>query len=159
MTTIILVVIGVLIAAAAALMLMFYGGDSYKTAEIRAEAGRMVNEGAQITYAVDFYQQQEGEVPGDGTDGVAALNDLIDRKYLSNVPKGFGGLDGDWRIDYNEGMIRSRLGPASVERNTQICREARRQLGFSGTTIYQCDGSDHPAGKLPEREPCCIDPN
>lgn len=158
MTTIILVIIGVLIAAAAALMLLFYGGDSYRYAEVRAEAGRLVNEGAQITYAFDFYQQQEGSIPGNGSDGTAALNDLVSRDYLANVPKGFGGLDGDWRIDFTEGMIRSRLGPTSIERNNEVCREARRQLGMTGDTIYQCDGSDHPGGKLPSREPCCIEP-
>lgn len=156
MTTIILVIIGILIATAAALMLVFYGGDGYKESEIRAEAGRLVNEGAQMTYAMDFYQQQENEIPGNGTDGAAALADLVEKKYLAHVPKGFAGTDGNWRIDFGQGVIRSTLGPASETRNKAICVEARRQLDFSGEP-FLCDGSDHPEGKLSQRDPCCID--
>jgi hypothetical protein len=167
MTTIILVAIGVLIAAAAAIMILFYGGDAFGENEIRAEAGRLVSEGQQISYATRLFYQQEERLPGlqpNGTlDGAAGLQELVAKKYIPQLPPGSKLTQEDgWKLEYGtDGMIYSSLGAFDDEASLNVCREARRQLNYNDSqTVYKCDGSDypysHPAGTLPDREPCCI---
>jgi len=175
MTTIILVAIGILIAAAAALMMIFFGGDAFGNNAKRADAARLVSEGAQIQYATDMYYRQEGEMPGLGSNGAQAIQDLLAKKYLTNVPRGFVSSDGtvnDWKMDYGtDGMIYSHVGLSSDAGALDLCREARHQLKYTDVVpdgqpnagklaVYKCDGSDyprsHPANTLPDREPCCI---
>lgn len=174
MTTIILVAIGVLIAAVAAIMMIFYGGDAFSDSKQRADAARLVQESAQVEYAFDLYTRQEGQMPGLDTagnpvSGLQAINDLKAKKYLSYAPLGMqdaisnGTFDGNWAIDYNLGVIRSSLGPATIngepnEDALGICREARKQLYLpEPEKVYKCDGSDVVGGGgLSSREPCCI---
>lgn len=176
MTTIILVSIGVLLAAVAALFIYFYGGDAFTQNEIKANAGRLVSEGAQIEAATELYYRQEGEMPGDGTDGEQAIDDLIEKRYLTHIPIGVKSDNGagSWKMEYgDDGMIYSRLGLQVDEASMAVCREARRQLKYTDTVpagqpnagklmVYKCDGSDYMdaswrnAGTLPNREPCCV---
>lgn len=175
MTTIILVAIGVVIAAAAALMMIYYGGNAFGVNEVRAEAGRLVNEGAQVQYATDLFYRERGEMPGATTNGATGMQELIDEKYLTHNPQGAVNPDGSvekWKLEYGtDGMIYSKLGTISSQRSLDVCREARRQLKYEDVVptgqpyagqiaIYKCDGSDyprsHPTGTLPDREPCCI---
>ncbi len=167
MTTIILVSIGVLLAAAAALMMFFYGGDAFNNSELRSEAARLVSEGAQVEYAATLYYHQEGNLPGresDGSlDGEKALEDLLGKKYLTHMPVGSKLINSSpWDMVYGtDGMIYTTIGAEADENAINVCKEARRQLGLPDPeSVYQCDGSDypgsHPAGTLPDREPCCI---
>lgn len=176
MTTIILVAIGVLIAAAAAIMMVFYGGDAFTSSEVRANAARLVGEGAQLSYATDLYYRQEGKLPGDGVDGDQAIDDLFEKKYLTHMPLGVrkDGYSAPWKMEYGaDGMIYSRLGLSSDEYAMSVCREARRQLNYKDVIpagepdagklkVYQCDGSDYhdtswaSRGTLPDSEPCCV---
>lgn len=169
MTTIILVIIGILLAAAGALMMYFYGGDAFNNNELRAEAARLVSEGAQVEYAATLYYHQEGKLPGRLSDGnlsgSQAIDDLLDKKYLSSMPVGSKLVDSNpWEMIYGtDGMIYTTLGAQSDEAAMNICKEARRQLSLPDPdAVYQCDGSDypgsHPAGTLPDREPCCVRP-
>lgn len=180
MTTIILVSIGVLIAAAAALFVIFYGGNAFDESATKAEASRLVSEGAQIEHATTLYYQQEGRLPGmrNGVlDDTQALFDLQGKgtpddksdDYLSTVP---GGpkltTTAEWTMQYgDDGMIYSRLGLQSDKAAMDVCRQARRQMGFKDQkdgdiAVYKCNGSDYPdakwkgAGTLPPDEPCCI---
>lgn len=175
MTTIILVAIGVLIAAAAALAVIYYGGDAFGVNKTRAEAARLVSEGAQIQYATDLFVRQEGTLPGDGV-SEQALPDLLSKKYLQSVPVGVVNADGTrqpWTMEYSAtGMIYSRVGLQSDEAAMAVCREARRQLKYTDTVqsgpdagklmVYRCDGTDYrdaswrSTGTIPDREPCCI---
>lgn len=154
MTTIILVVIGVLLAALAALMVVFYGGDVFGRYKNEAEAGRLVSEGAQVEAAIDLYHRTTESYPG-GSDPVQTL---IDSDYLTHKPK--GAKAGQWVIDYDEGFIRSSIGPSDDESSLDICRTARVQLKLpeapTDSGVYKCDGSDAPGGRLSSREPCCI---
>lgn len=153
MTTIILVVVGVLLAAVAALMIVFYGGDVFTRYHQEAEAGRLVNEGAQIEAAVELYYQREMAFP----DGENAIDVLVDEDYLVSIPKGFGGTNGDWTIDYEEGHIRSTVGSADDDDAISLCVTARRQLKIANPEdVKQCDGSDSENGRLHGLEPCCI---
>ena len=169
MTTIILVAIGILIAAAAALMVVFYGGDAFWSSDVKAEAARLVGEGAQISYAIDLFEKQEEYLPGRGTGPGAttdALTDLKDKKYLPIPPGGAKITSGAsaWKIEYGQdGMIYSKLGSVDDAQSNAVCKEARRQLQLlPKDAIYKCDGSDYPnaawaaAHSLPDREPCCI---
>lgn len=175
MTTIILVAIGIVIAAASALAVIFYGGAAFGVNQVRADAARLVGEGAQIQYATDLYVRQEGTLPGNGV-GDQALPDLIAKKYLTHVPLGARNADGTitpWKMEYSStGMIFSRIGLQSEESSMAVCREARRQLNYTDTVqsgpdagklmVYKCDGTDYrdvawrTSGTLPDREPCCI---
>lgn len=175
MTTIILVAIGVLVAAAAALMIVFYGGAAFGAGETRAQAARLVGEGAQLSHAADLYYRQEERLPGEGAadPGAAAIVDLKEGQYIPVMPAGFVDASGarqDWRFDYSgAGMIYARLGTSTDESALSVCREARRQLGMTDKgsngrlRVYKCDGSDYSADSgwaarksLPDREPCCI---
>jgi len=159
MTKIVLVIIGIMLAAAAAIMTVFFGGDAYQASFLRAEAARLVNEGAQLTYATDFYMRQEGKLPGAGIDNEKAMADLVEKQYLSGAPKGMGlpKSAGEWRFDFDEGMIKSVVGPSSDEDNMMICVEARKQLQIEEPEkVLKCDGSDHPKGRLSFLDPCCI---
>lgn len=166
MTTIILVAIGILIAGAAALMMIFFGGDAFSSSETKAQAARLVSEGAQVEYATDLFYRERGEMPGIKDQGASAIKELIDNKYLTHNPQGAIKANGDsekWTLEYgSDGMIYSRLGLQSDEASMSICREARRQLQFKDVDadgklkVYKCDGSNHPGGFLPDREPCCI---
>lgn len=161
MTTIIFVAIGVLMAALAALMVIFYGGDAFTASDTKAEAARLITEGAQMEHAVKLYVAQEGKMPGNGT-GVdqEAIDDLVDKEYLTQVPKG-GTMDPNkWQVDYDLGVVRSEVGPVTDERAVEVCLAARRQLSLpdaaTATGVYKCDGSDAPGGALSTREPCCV---
>ena len=153
MSNIILVIMGVLIAGAAAIMTIYYGGDAFSKYKEEAEAGRLVSEGAQIEAAVELYYRNKGRFPDDGD----PMEELRASDYLSHMPKGTDYVTGDWIVDYDEGHIRATVGPSSDEASMDICRTARRQLKMPNwETVYLCDGSDSPTGKLSSREPCCI---
>lgn len=155
MTNVILVTLGILLASGTALMVTFYGGDAFFKSTEEAEASRMVVEGAQIANAVSIYIQRERKMPGNGTDGALALNDLVSRRYLDSVPRG-SDLTG-WQIDYSQRQIYSVIGPSSSSDSMNICKAARRQLSLpSPEIVYKCDGSDSPGGSLSGREPCCL---
>lgn len=152
MSNIFLVIMGVLIAGAAAIMTIYYGNDAFSKYKEEAEAGRLVSEGAQIEAAVELYYRNKGQYPeGD------PLGELKATNYLTHSPRGAEYITGEWIVDYDEGHIRATVGPSSDEDAMDICRTARRQLKMpEWETVYQCDGSDSPNGKLSSREPCCI---
>ena len=111
-----------------------------------------------------------------------ALKELLDNDYIDKRPVGAKLTNkAEWAMEYGtDGMIYSKLGtmvdqsdPAiSSEAKSastaalDVCREARRQLEYKDVDangdlkVYKCDGSDypraHPAGTLPDREPCCV---
>jgi len=151
-SNIFLVIMGVLIAGAAAIMTIYYGNDAFSKYKEEAEAGRLVSEGAQIEAAVELYYRNKGQYPeGDPLEELKATN------YLTHSPRGAEYITGEWIVDYDEGHIRATVGPSSDEDAMDICRTARRQLKMpEWETVYQCDGSDSPNGKLSSREPCCI---
>lgn len=161
MTTIILTVLGVLFTAVVALMIFFYGGEIFGNASTRADAARLVSEGAQMEHAVALYQVQEGTLPGlrdkDGNliatgaeQTEAAKRDLMTRQYMPIIPK---GAQDNWKVDYTKGIIKTTVGPASDKRNRDVCVEARRQLNFTNPEdVKACDDPN-----LNSREPCCID--
>jgi len=159
MTTIVLVVLGVLIAAIAAIMIIFFGGDAFGHSSDKAEAATLINNSVQIQAAVQMYHAQEGTMPGAGS-GVddAAMQALIAKKYLTHIPQGVRNADGtqsDWKIDWNYGIARSVLGPASDAsgndtKATRVCKAARAQMHFSGNP-QRCDYKD-----IQPLDPCCI---
>ena len=156
MTTVILSIIGILLASSAALMVSFYGGDAFTKSSAQADAARLVVEGDQISKAIDSYTMQEGRLPGDrhGHSSVGVSNDLMEKKFLSSMPKGY---DNPWIIDYPNAMIRVDVGSASDNKAKAICIAARKQIKMENPeTVYKCDGTDSPLGKLNAREPCCI---
>lgn len=156
MTTVFLVTIGIILAAAAALMVVFYGGEAFYSSRIDAEASRLTVEGSQVERAVTSFEIQEGRRPGNGISPSVADQELVDYRYLAEVPK---GAEQGWVVDYENDLIRSDLGPTSDTRAREICIAARRQqnLPFPGD-IFRCDGSDYPGnpGYLPAAETCCI---
>lgn len=153
MSNIFLVIMGVLIAAAAAIMTIYYGGDAFTKYSEEAEAARLVSEGAQVEAAVELYYRNNGQFPDNGD----PMNELMDKDYLSHMPKGADFATGDWIVDYDEGQIRATVGAADDEEALDICRTARRQLKMPDwENVYKCDGSDYPGGRLSSREPCCI---
>lgn len=156
MTTVILVIIGIVLAAAAALMLVFYGGDAFYSSRIDAEASRLTVEGAQMQRAVSAFEVQEGRRPGGGSSSAQAGQDLIDYRYMVEIPK---GANHEWVVDYDNKLIRSDLGSSSDAYARQVCIAARRQqnLPYPGQ-IFLCDGSDYPGGNgsLPQKETCCV---
>ena len=157
MTTIILIAIGLLLAGAAALFVIYYGGDSLDKMSDEAQAGRLVGEGAQVEAALELYYRQEGEYPR----GENPVQQLIDADYLTHDPLGTYTQAKDlWHIDYDAAMIRALLGTTDNSKSLNICKTARRQLNLpdapTKTTIYRCDVSDSPGGKISGREPCCI---
>ena len=155
MTTVILVTIGIILAAAAALMLVFYGGDAFYSSRVKAEASRLTVEGAQVERAVSSFEIQERRRPGNGVSIAQASQDLVDRRYLVDIPK---GANQAWVVDYENRLIRSDLGSASDTRAREICVVSREQqnLPYPGE-IFRCDGSDYPGGgSLPANETCCI---
>lgn len=175
MTTIIFVAIGVILAGLAALFVIFYGGAAFGESQTKAEAARLVTEGQQLSYATDMFYRQEDRMPGlmpDGTlDGEKAMEELRDKDYIPIKPAGAKLTNvAEWKMEYGtDGMIYSPLGADSDEAALDVCREARRQLQFvdpvldmdgNKTRVFKCNGSDynraHPAGTLPDREPCCI---
>ena len=154
MTTTILVTIGILVAAAAALMTVFYGGDAFHNSKISAEASRLVVEGAQLERAVGAFVAQEGRRPGDGVTPELIQQELINKRYLKEVPL---GARQPWLIDYDNKMIHSDLGSVQNDQARNVCLAARRQLDLPNPDrVYHCDGSDYPGGVLPSRESCCI---
>jgi hypothetical protein len=169
MTTVILLVIGILIAAVAALMMFFYGGNAYDESTAKAEAARLVTEGGQLESAVSLFQIQEGRLPGDGV-GLddKAMQEMISKQYLTHRPVGNKDASGNariWTVDYDMGIIRSTVGPASDKQSVGVCLQARKQLRLpvasTASGVYKCDASDYPGspGSLPGREPCCIASN
>lgn len=155
MTNMILLTIGILLAGSTALMVSFYGGDAFFSSTKDAEASRLVVEGEQIVNAINVYIQRERSIPGAGGDSSAAFNDLIAKHYLSEIPR--GAENSGWTVSYADKMIYSRIGSATDESSLEVCRAAQRQLNLPNPeTVYKCDGSDHPAGGLTSREPCCI---
>lgn len=158
MTKIILTVIGIAMVAVTSLVIIFYGGGALSEGEERAEASRLLNEGANLEHALELYYFAEGGYPASGGDSSAAVAELVGKEYLSSVPEGMRErIDGDWAIDYSEGMIKASVGSETDEKAMGICREARRQLSLPDPEkVYLCDGSDSPGGVLSRIEPCCI---
>ena len=154
MTTMILTMIGILIAGAAALMVIYYGGDAMYSSEYKAEASRLTVEGSQIEQAIASYEVRHGRDPRTFGGSESVFSELISKKFLAQKPPGGGQ---PWVIDYNHGLIRSDIGSTADERAQQVCIAARSQQKLTYRPMpYLCDGSDHPSGKLPTNEPCCI---
>jgi len=127
----------------------------------KAEAARLVGEGVQIQAAVQAFRAQEDRYPGIGAGlDQAAINDLLARKYLTNMPAGIYNAEGsvqNWQIDYTHGIARATLGSTENVKAMNICRAARKQLSLAGEP-QRCDGSGSPGGIIPDKEPCCIMP-
>lgn len=154
MTNLFLTTIGIVVTAAAALMVVFYGGDAFNSGQYKAEASRLTVEGAQIQQAISNYTIRYGKVPGNRGSSEAVAADLVSAKFLDTMPP---GASQPWVIDYTNGLIRSDVGSTQDDEARQICKEARVQQKLPDPdTVYRCDGSDHPSGKLPSNEPCCV---
>lgn len=152
MTTIILTLIGIILAAASVAFVYFYGGAAFFTTNVASEAARLTVEGEQIHNAVISFNIREGRIPGDGT-ADAAMNEVIQSRFLEQAPL---GSTGPWVIDYENGIIRSDIGASDDQFANDVCLEARRLQNLPNEGIvYQCDGLDHPDGRLPANEPCC----
>jgi len=152
MTTIILTMIGIILAAASVAFIYFYGGDAFFSGRVASEASRLTVEGAQVETAVSSFRIREGRIPGNGSSDTA-MNEVIGSRFLDQVPV---GSNGPWIIDYDNGLIRADVGSVNESFAMDVCQEARSQqkLPFPDT-VYMCDGSDHPDGRLPANEPCC----
>lgn len=156
MTTIVLTTIGIILAAAAALMVVWYGGDAFDNSRVEAEAARLITEGAQIERAEGLYRAQEGR-RAYVANPTNPLQALIDRRYLVKSPL---GANGNWKVDYENRMIRADIGAADDTRALNVCRAARKAQDLpQPSQVFRCDGSDyplpHPPGTLPANEPCC----
>lgn len=152
MTTIILVSIGILLALVATLAVIFWGGSGFQDGKTKAEAGRLVSESVQMEHAVDMFERVEGYEPGNGQSGTPASQDLLTKKYMTNIPPGAvtnsAGDPSSWTVDYDNKMIYSDLGTDANA--TKICVMARRQLQRPNPEqIPACTPT------LGENEPCC----
>jgi hypothetical protein len=153
-TNLILTVIGITLVAATGLMALFYGGDAFYSSQTRIEAARLMNEGSQLHQAVTNYRARYGRHPGDRGTHQQVLNDLVDKRFLAEIPD---GARTPWVFDYPNGLIRSEVGPVGDAEAQAVCSEARARMELPNPEqIFRCDGSDHPNRSLPANEPCCI---
>lgn len=153
MTTIILVIIGILLAAAAAMFVVFYGGDAFDSSTAEAEANTVISQGTQIDTAMRLYRVERGAYPGQAS-GAGALDELVDKKYLDQIPerRSSDGYDTNWKIDYERGIARTTIGARENDTATLVCSIARQRSGFEGEP-KSCDDPT-----ISNNDPCCVMP-
>lgn len=129
MTTIILTIVGVLLAAAAAFITLWYGGDSFESGTVRAEAATALSAAVQVADAVKLKEVSEGT-----TFPAWDIQSLVAEKYLASVPRvpgaavylmdqtGCAGCIGPDAI----GVVYAMPDSARVR---TICADIRRSVG------------------------------
>lgn len=88
MFSLIITIISIALVAALALATLYYGGSSFNRGSAGAVASQLINEGQQLNGAVAV---AKADVAAGGT-AVVDLQDLVDGKYLSQLPASFASL-------------------------------------------------------------------
>lgn len=151
MVNIIIAVIAIALIAILTIASLYHGGAAFQGNKVVAEAGRYRTEASQIASAVTLFKSD-----GNVIDENFKLSDLVDKKYLKQLPKGW--VPGDNRI--------IRPLDESEEMAEEICVTAIEQSGykFSGTDDDVEPYSKDPTKGIPYCNnptldplvPCCI---
>lgn len=129
MTTVILTIVGILIAAAAALMVLWYGGESFDTGAVRAEAATSLGAVVQIADAVQLKETTDG-TPYPAWD----IQSLVGEKYMTSIPV----IPGAYPYLMNETGCAGCSGPkaigvvyamADTKRVRAMCTQIERRVG------------------------------
>jgi hypothetical protein len=119
MFALIITLVSIALVAVLAIATIWYGGGTFTKGGAKAKAARVMNDGAQITGAIEAYKAQTGEVP-------TSIDALITAKFLAVVPKG------DWSMG-NDYIVAANL-------EEQQCIETNTNLGITG--IPACDAPE-----------------
>ena len=100
----------------------FFGGQTMTDGKVDAEATRYRNEAIQISSAVRLYRSKGNQI----VDGFS-LQDLVDKGFLSSLPKG-------WEPGSNSIIKKLDKDDNASE---EICFQANRQSGFTFLTTEE----------------------
>ena len=132
MTTVILTVLAIVLSAATALMMLWYGGDSFESGALKAEAATAVSAVVQIADAVRLKEASEGIVYPS-----ADIQTLVSERYMSSIPR----IPGAAPYLMDETGCAGCLGPKSIgvvyamadtERVRAMCTYVERSVGRLG---------------------------
>lgn len=147
--------IAIVLAAAATAVGINYLGPLDVNGRRASEANRLINEGQQIQSAAAQSLVENGQLPGGGQSGEAAIVALKSAGYLADVPTGAAG---HWRLVRDRSAVMATVGLSTDANALAICRSARKRLLLNNPdSVPRCDGSDSPDGRLGSRETCCIE--
>jgi len=119
MFSLIITIIAIALVAALAVSSIYYGGNSFQKGTNEANAARYMNEGNQISAAINMYFLDNGVYP-------AQPSDLTDGGlYLKYIP------EGDWQFQ-NDQIVRTGL-------SLEECQLVNKNAGVTTwETVQQC---------------------
>lgn len=120
MFSLIVTIIAILLVSALALVVMYYGGTGFLTGNDRASVARVLNEGSQLSGALELYKSDTGDFPV-GTSAQIG-EQLVANNYLSEVPST------GWEFR-NDKVVNTEL-------TREMCLQANNKLGIN--SVPQC---------------------
>ncbi len=151
MSNVLLGIMGSILFIGLALAGAVFIGPKVAETKIEAEAGRYLNQRSQIAHAVQNYASENGKMPVEP--GKDPIELLVERKFLTRAPAEDGS---GWSLNTADNFL---VKPVDAPRDqaTKICVAARAKAKMpSPESIFQCDGSDAPNGRLSANDPCCL---
>lgn len=115
MFSLIITIISIALVAALALATLYYGGSAFNRGSAGAVASQLINEGQQLNGAVAV---AKADAAAGGT-AVVDLQDLVDGKYLSQLPASFASL----------GATTIAAGAVTVVTDAEVCTEVNKRAG------------------------------
>lgn len=148
MSNVLLGMIGLALFIGLALVGASYYGSYLSGTRVQAEAANYMNQGSQISRAIEMYMIDNGRPPFNGTEQPVDI--LVAEKYMKAKPPGGSS---PWILDAGSQAILTPVRGDLAEA-TKICVAARERSGMTTpATIKKCDGS---SGALAKNDPCCL---
>lgn len=135
MFSLIITIISIALVAALALATLYYGGSAFNRGSAGATASQLINEGQQLNGAVSIAKADEAA----GQTASVDLQDLVDNKYLSQLPSSFSTL----------GATLVSVGEVTKAVSDDVCKEIQKRATGSETVpatkptnqVYGCFGA------------------
>lgn len=96
MFSMIITIMAIFLVAALALATIFYGSQYYKDGQARAAAAKAIQQGNQITGAVELFKTDKGALPTGTNDEIKAK--LVADNYLTSWPSAGWELRNDYAV-------------------------------------------------------------
>ncbi|MCC5610903.1 pilin [Nostoc sp. CHAB 5834] len=119
MFSLIVTIIAILLVSALALVVMYYGGSGFLSGNDRAQVARVLNEGSQLSGALELYKSDNGDFPV-GTSAQIG-EQLVTSNYLDGVP----GSGWEFR---NDKVVNTEL-------TREMCLQANSKLGIADVPL------------------------
>lgn len=119
MFSLIVTIISIALVAALALATVYYGGSAFNKGTDSASATKIIQEGVQVTGALEMFKADTGALPTGTSTDIQAV--LVSNNYLVSMP------NGSWSFS-NDYAVRSDL-------SYDACLSANKQAGINTVPV------------------------